>query len=1120
MIRKRGGVALLLLFALATAGALLVPVGPIAAQTQPPRAAAETPARSFIYIADESEGGRVHVHDATTGGSAPNLFVKDTRFDNNDHNQMAIGDVDGDGDDEVVIANQETNGPVDVLDPVTHEAIPGYGVSLTRFAVHPHNQLLTGDLDGDSRDEVLIMDHPTGALFAYDGSTGLAKPNLLVTSSAFNNDLFNQSATGDVNGDGRDELLVADKSDNGRVRVYDATTHNEVPGLGVGTTVFAFNGHNQLAAGDVNGDGRDEVLIADQSQNGQVFYYDAVGGGLAAGLNATDTTFDADQDNQMVVGDVDGNGREEVLVAEDSNGGRISVYDATIGGEAPGLGVGDTRFEDDSHNQMVVGRFGRGDLDGDGIPDRVELGGIRDGAGTVVMNLRALGASPCRKTVVVESDYLFANDATGQPDPTHTHKPEKAALDQVKAAFAAAPPQAVANCPYQGVDTSPGLALIVDDSEGILEDATTADIDLVADFQTLKDNHFNPAKQPYVHYGLWGHKYKGTCSSGQAGHGSDHKDFIVTIGHTPGVCNWGGAAANSSVRNQSGTFMHELGHVLGLGHGGGDDVNYKPNYLSIMNYRYQLEGLSFGPRSDSIDYSRRALLDLDARNLSEPAGVNQTTLTTHWNGPDGRLVESVATGALDWTSQDQDGDGAPDPHDNDGNGNAADDTGVDVAVTGSICVHEYNATTDTNDGITTSAINDDIPFTADRPWILAGPNHECETTADPGDSQTMAVNEVTPQQLTGFDDWSNITFVGRYAGGGHLGEPSLTAQQHAALVSMADQSLRPDTIRTFGVPPADERAATQGVAQDAKRLYLTRFTEKLAEPHDSAQPGELIVLDRATLRTIRRVTVGFKPHAVAVNPVTGRIYVVNRGQQSYSLSVVDGSSLQVVATVGLGQTPIDVVVNPRTNRVYVSNPGQRVIQVVDGATNQRRPDIDIGPGALGMAVDQNANRLYVALSNRAFEPHVNALGVVTDDGQTVQVHPNVPIPGVTQPIDVAVDPVHSRVYVANLGGGPEPPSVSVVDSNTRQIVATVAKPGPGATRAITVNGDSGQVFVVSDNGVHVLDQSTNTMVRSMPVGTGPYHLSTAVGSDRQLYVVSRTSGELRRLSYSSGTAIQ
>ena len=34
------------------------------------------------------------------------------------------------------------------------------------------------------------------------------------------------------------------------------------------------------------------------------------------------------------------------------------------------------------------------------------------------------------------------------------------------------------------------------------------------------------------------------------------------------------------------TIMHELGHCLGLQHGGDDNVNFKPNYFSVMNYMH------------------------------------------------------------------------------------------------------------------------------------------------------------------------------------------------------------------------------------------------------------------------------------------------------------------------------------------------------------------------------------------------------------------------------------------------------------------------------------------------------------------------------------------------------
>jgi len=60
--------------------------------------------------------------------------------------------------------------------------------------------------------------------------------------------------------------------------------------------------------------------------------------------------------------------------------------------------------------------------------------------------------------------------------------------------------------------------------------------------------------------------------------------------------------------------MHELGHTLGFGHGGGDAVNYKPNYLSVMAYGLQMCGVPVGPVPADLpggcDYSRDDLFDL------------------------------------------------------------------------------------------------------------------------------------------------------------------------------------------------------------------------------------------------------------------------------------------------------------------------------------------------------------------------------------------------------------------------------------------------------------------------------------------------------------------------------
>jgi hypothetical protein len=82
---------------------------------------------------------------------------------------------------------------------------------------------------------------------------------------------------------------------------------------------------------------------------------------------------------------------------------------------------------------------------------------------------------------------------------------------------------------------------------------------------------------------------------------------------------------------QTGTLLHELGHALSLTHGGtyyGDpnnpslptyELNCKPDYLSVMNYLFQVRGFAEG----GLDYSSQTLAPLNEAYpfLSESAGI-------------------------------------------------------------------------------------------------------------------------------------------------------------------------------------------------------------------------------------------------------------------------------------------------------------------------------------------------------------------------------------------------------------------------------------------------------------------------------------------------------------------
>ncbi|MEM7628823.1 MAG: VCBS repeat-containing protein [Planctomycetota bacterium] len=79
------------------------------------------------------------------------------------------------------------------------------------------------------------------------------------------------------------------------------------------------------------------------------------------------------------------------------------------------------------------------------------------------------------------------------------------------------------------------------------------------------------------------------------------------------------------------TFMHELGHTLGLGHGGtkpnGDacSINAKPNYFSIMNYRWTIPYPRIGAETVEqwrLDFSRFDEATLDESRLPEGRPFN------------------------------------------------------------------------------------------------------------------------------------------------------------------------------------------------------------------------------------------------------------------------------------------------------------------------------------------------------------------------------------------------------------------------------------------------------------------------------------------------------------------
>jgi len=240
-----------------------------------------------------------------------------------------------------------------------------------------------------------------------------------------------------------------------------------------------------------------------------------------------------------------------------------------------------------------------GDLDTDGIPDELEM----PGETYLGMPLYEWGARPNQTDLFVEIDYMDSTD-NGNQAMDYGLVPSQAALQKVVDAFAL---QGIAlhfdvGALYAGSAASEGSendavnpamfnlggGEMVPYSQSVGLGLTQAAANARTDYSA---NYMAEERRGLFYYMLFGSSQNSDGSPGSGGVGEiANRISLITLG------GWGlndetVMDRNLRVNTQASTIMHEFGHNLGLRHGGFENLNFKPNYTSVMNYLYALEGL-------------------------------------------------------------------------------------------------------------------------------------------------------------------------------------------------------------------------------------------------------------------------------------------------------------------------------------------------------------------------------------------------------------------------------------------------------------------------------------------------------------------------------------------------
>ncbi len=264
------------------------------------------------------------------------------------------GNIAGDYRDEIIIAfgkerkSKDIKGKIGIIRPGLYSYVRFIDVGYSKY-----DDIAIGNVypDQGEYDEIIVGSANRDTIDVY---TGVGKK---VASVNVQFERYDKLAAGDVDGDGYDEIILGDASKD-EIRIFKLKGR-QLKEIGKIKDSGIFDRNDRVAAGDIDGDNIDEIIFVNNDGTTRYFMFEE-GNGLAPQKNEkmNPSKFKYDKYSHVAVGDVNSDGRDEIVIAY-AKDNKIHVYTPTR--ELGSIKAGIERYDsialiDTDSDSVVVGR--------------------------------------------------------------------------------------------------------------------------------------------------------------------------------------------------------------------------------------------------------------------------------------------------------------------------------------------------------------------------------------------------------------------------------------------------------------------------------------------------------------------------------------------------------------------------------------------------------------------------------------------------------------------------------------------------------------------------------------------------------------------------------------------